>query len=165
MTVTLDTNLFIDMAELRVGETPSCPLGSARIQAKDVDRSIELARAGMLSLWYTSTTDFEIYHPEALRIIIKLVQEGFFMKIPTLELGVITCQGVQEPYTRTTRKDPTCNFWFYHLPAGSYFLTGVIGYKSDGYTDFPLIRRIALPGKSPTLSSLSCPDSTAYLAR
>ncbi|MBA3752586.1 MAG: hypothetical protein H0X01_00195 [Nitrospira sp.] len=37
-----------------------------------------------------------------------------------------------EPYTRTTRTDPTCNFWFYHLPAGRYFLTGVIGYKSGG---------------------------------
>lgn len=37
-----------------------------------------------------------------------------------------------EPYTRTTRTDPTCNFWFYHLPAGSYILTGVIKYKSDG---------------------------------
>lgn len=37
-----------------------------------------------------------------------------------------------EPYTRTTRTDPMCNFWFYRLPAGSYFLTGVIEYKSGG---------------------------------
>ena len=37
-----------------------------------------------------------------------------------------------EPYTRTTRTDPTCNFWFYHLPACSYFLTGVIEYRSGG---------------------------------
>ena len=37
-----------------------------------------------------------------------------------------------EPYTRTTRTDPTCHFWFYHIPAGSYILTGVIKYMSGG---------------------------------
>ena len=37
-----------------------------------------------------------------------------------------------DPYIRTTRTDPTCQFWFYHLPAGSYILTGVIEYGSGG---------------------------------
>jgi len=63
MTVTLDTNIFIDKAELRAG-------------AMNFDKILELAREETLSLWYTSTTDFEINHPEALRIITRLVQEG-----------------------------------------------------------------------------------------
>lgn len=74
MTVTLDTNLFIDKAELRAG-------------AKDVDRILELAREGTLSLWYTSTTDFETNHPEALRIITKLVQERVLHEDPNSGTG------------------------------------------------------------------------------
>ena len=74
MTVTLDTNIFIDKAELRPG-------------AKDVDRILELAREGTLSLWYTSTKDFEINHPEALRIITRLVQERILHEDPNAGTG------------------------------------------------------------------------------
>ncbi len=63
MTVTLDTNLFIDKAESRAG-------------AENVDRICELARKGSLALYYTSTTDFETDHPVALGIAIRLLQEG-----------------------------------------------------------------------------------------
>ncbi|MBA3752585.1 MAG: hypothetical protein H0X01_00190 [Nitrospira sp.] len=69
MTVTLDTNLFIDKAESRAG-------------AKEVDKIVELAWEGSLSLWYTSTTDFEINDPRVLRIIIKLVQERVLREDP-----------------------------------------------------------------------------------
>lgn len=74
MTVTLDTNLFIDKTELRAG-------------TKDVDRILELAREGTLSLWYTNTTDFEINHPEAMRIIIRLVQERVLHEDPNAGTG------------------------------------------------------------------------------
>jgi|CXWL01.1.fsa_nt_gi hypothetical protein len=74
MTVTLDTNIFIDKAELRAG-------------AKDVDGMLELAREGTLSLWYTSTTDFETNHPEALRIITRLVQERVLHEDPNAGTG------------------------------------------------------------------------------
>jgi predicted nucleic acid-binding protein len=74
MTVTLDTNIFIDKAELRAG-------------AKNFDRILELAREEMLSLWYTSTTDFEINHPGALRIITKLVQERVLHEDPNTGTG------------------------------------------------------------------------------
>ena len=74
MTVTLDTNLFIDMAELRAG-------------AEEVEKVIEWAREGKLRLYYTCTTDFETDHPVALRIIIRLVQESLLHEDPNSGSG------------------------------------------------------------------------------
>jgi len=74
MTVTLDTNLFIDLAE-------------SRTDAKTINKVLDLAREGILKLYYTAMTDFETDYPGAIATIIRLVREGILHEVPNTGTG------------------------------------------------------------------------------
>ena len=67
--VTLDTNLFYDKAEEREG-------------VRDFDAIVDLARAGKVQLFFTSTTDFEDESGAATRIALRLMREGLLQEAP-----------------------------------------------------------------------------------
>jgi hypothetical protein len=67
--ITLDTNLFYDVAESRAGVT-------------DVEAFFELSRQRKVMLYATATTDFEDRSGAATRIVLTRIKEGILQEAP-----------------------------------------------------------------------------------
>lgn len=112
---------------------PSSPTIEVPFNEKELQIYGVKGQASITGVAFGRTVGGEIVCSDFVHLFPDIEYTAQWMKRSLEHNGPVTPTDKRlEPYTRTTRTDPTCNFWFYHLPAGSYFLTGVVRYKSGG---------------------------------